>query len=79
MNKLPTHLLADTPNNLKIEKPVFQKMVFITNALEQGWTIKKSNNTYIFSKKHENRHEVFQENYLETFLISNSCASNLLP
>jgi len=53
-------------------------MVFLTNALEQGWTIKKSNDTYIFTKKHENRQEIFQENYLETFLVSNYSADKLL-
>lgn len=70
--------MTDIPNNIKIEKPVFQKMVFLANALEQGWTVKKSNDTYIFTKKHENRQEIFQENYLETFLVSNYSADKLL-
>lgn len=64
-------------NNIQIEKKQFQKMMFLTNALEQGWTVKKSQDTYIFTKKHENRREIFQENYLETFLVSNF-ASNIL-
>ena len=59
------------PSNIQITKKQFQKMVFIQNALDQGWTIKKSDDSYIFTKKHENRREIFQENYLETFLISN--------
>jgi hypothetical protein len=46
-------------------------MLFITNALENGWTIKKLNDSYIFTKKHEGKREVFQENYLETFLRTN--------
>ena len=71
-------LLFEIPNNLKIEKPLFQKMVFLTNALDQGWTVKKSNDTYIFTKKHENRQEIFQENYLEKFLITNYSADKLL-
>ena len=56
----------------EIDKKLFQKMMFLTNALEQGWSIKKSGDSYIFTKKHENLREVFQENYLEDFLISNS-------
>jgi hypothetical protein len=71
-------LLFEIPNNPKIEKPLFQKMVFLTNALDQGWTVKKSNDTYIFTKKHENRQEIFQENYLEKFLITNYSADKLL-
>ena len=54
-----------------ITKNQIKKMIFIQNALDQGWTIKKSGDSYIFTKKHENRREIFQENYLETFLISN--------
>lgn len=59
------------PTHMQLSKPAFQKMLFITNALEQGWTIRKSHESYIFTKKHENRQEIFQENYLETFVASN--------
>ena len=59
------------PDNIQISKPAFQKMLFIANALEQGWTVRKSQESYIFTKKHENRQEIFQENYLETFVASN--------
>lgn len=61
----------DIPNDLKIDKPTFQKMIFIMNALEQGWSVKKTEDSYVFMKKHENRREVFQENYLENFVSSN--------
>jgi hypothetical protein len=61
----------DIPTHMQISKPAFQKMLFIANALEQGWTVKKSQDSYIFSKKHENKQEIFQENYLETFVATN--------
>ena len=48
------------------------KIVFIFNALEKGWSVKKQNDKYIFTKKHENKREIFEENYLEHFIISNS-------
>ena len=32
-----------------------QKMAFIYNALEDGWTINKKNDCYIFKKNHEGR------------------------
>ena len=62
----------DLPQNIKIEKPVFQKMMFLTNALEEGWSIRKQKDSYIFTKKHENKREIFQEDYLENFLLTNS-------
>ena len=58
-------------NSVQISKNQLKRMIFIQNALEQGWSIKKSQDSYIFTKKHENLREIFQENYLETFLISN--------
>jgi hypothetical protein len=70
-------------NNIEIQdssqvsKPTFQKMLFIINALEEGWVVRKNNDTYIFTKKHENRQEIFQENYLETFVASN-LATNVI-
>ena len=78
---MPTELVTsvgDLPDNIKIEKSQLRKLLFITSALEQGWTIKKSNDSYIFTKKHENRREIFQENYLENFLISNFANSDIL-
>lgn len=63
--------MSSLPSNIHVSKPTFQKMVFIINALEEGWTIKKSQDSYIFSKKHENRREVFRENYLEKFIQEN--------
>ena len=61
----------DIPSDLKVDRPRVQKMIFIMNALEQGWSVKKTDDSYVFMKKHENRREVFQENYLETFVSSN--------
>ena len=58
--------------SIQLSKPQFQKMVFIMNALEKGWSIKKSQESYIFTKKHETRKEIFQENYLEEFIQSNA-------
>lgn len=49
----------------------FHKMKFIMNALEDGWSVKKCNETYIFVKKHEKKREVFEEKYLENFVKRN--------
>lgn len=61
----------DIPDNIKMDRKHFQKMMFLNNALNDGWTVKKSAENYIFTKKHENKREIFQENYLENFIISN--------
>jgi|TARA_B100001175_G_scaffold305541_1_gene302715 hypothetical protein len=46
-------------------------MFFITKAIEDGWTVKKRNDSYIFIKKNENKKEVLKREYLETFVNSN--------
>jgi len=45
--------------------------IFIMNALENGWKVKKRKDSYIFSKKHEGKKEYFKRGYLETFLNDN--------
>lgn len=60
----------------------YHKIMFLQNALEQGWKIKKRNGTYIFSKNHENNIECFSDDYLEQFIssnIANSMDSILVP
>ena len=65
-------------SSIEMEKKQFQKMVFIMNALDNGWKIYKTNESYVFSKKHENRREIFEEKYLETFLQTNSNMTDFL-
>ena len=61
----------ESQNQIQLSKKEFQKMIFIINALNQGWTIKKSEESYIFTKKHEGKKEVFQSEYLEKFIGTN--------
>jgi len=63
--------ILDSIEHIKNDKATLQKMIFLINALEDGWCVKKEKESYVFTKKHENRREIFQENYLERFLISN--------
>jgi hypothetical protein len=55
-----------TPDFIEI-----QKMSFIHNAIDAGWSVKKREEKYIFSKKHENKKEVYLETYLQRFIESN--------
>jgi hypothetical protein len=53
-------------------------MVFLYNALDNGWSIKKTQNSYIFKKNHEGKKEVFNESYLSIFMKDNSDINKLL-
>ena len=59
------------PTDLNVDLVQLQKMAFIYNALETGWTVKKIDNQYIFYKKHEGKKEVYLDTYLQKFIESN--------
>lgn len=64
-------IFINTNNDLEIDTIKLQKMAFIYNAVESGWKICKQNDSYVFSKKHEGRKEIYLDNYLKQFLESN--------
>jgi hypothetical protein len=57
--------------NLKVDSILFQKMLMVHNALEDGWSIKKRGNSYVFQKNHEGKKEILDESYLLTFMKEN--------
>ena len=46
-------------------------MLFLMNTLENGWSIRKKNDNFVFRKKHENQKEIYSDEYLVNFLKSN--------
>ena len=69
--KINLDSLKDLENNVKIDAVSFQKMLLLYNSIEQGWSVKKHNNSYVFSKKHENNKEVLEDSYLLKFMTTN--------
>ena len=59
---------GNVTSKLNIDNTKIQKMMFIFNALEDGWIIEKTNESYIFRKKHEERREFFSDSYLKEFI-----------
>jgi hypothetical protein len=46
-----------------------QKVVlFVFSALDDGWSVKKQKEQYVFSKPHEGKKEVFSKDFLYTFI-----------
>ena len=64
--------LKDLENeNIKVDAIKFQKMLLLYNAIENGWSIKKKEGSYVFSKQHENKKEVLEDSYLLKFMKTN--------
>ena len=57
---------------MNIDNKELQKIIFIHNCLEDGWTVKKKDELYIFSKKHQGKKEIMSEKYLPSFIKENS-------
>jgi hypothetical protein len=51
----------------KLEK----QMTFIYNALQDGWSVVKKIDYYVFEKKHEGKKEILSDDYLKTFISNN--------
>jgi len=58
-------------SDLKIDNKEFHKLIFIYNALQDGWTIKKREERYIFTKHNNKDKEVYMDNFLKKFIIKN--------
>lgn len=72
---------TDNNGNLvskKMNLKLFEKMAFVYNALDDGWSVKKRNGNYIFSKPHENKKEIFQDDYISMFMKDNFDINKLL-
>jgi hypothetical protein len=74
--KLNLDFLED--EDVKVDIIKFQKMILLYNAIEQGWSVKKRNESYVFSKLHEGKKEVLEESYLQKFMKSNLDLNKIL-
>ena len=75
-----TNILVNVlePGQVEIDQIKFKKMVFLYNALDNGWSIKKRKDSYIFVKNHEGKKEVFDESYLAIFMKDNLAINRFL-
>jgi hypothetical protein len=77
--KINLDSLKDLENeNVKVDVIKFQKMLFLFNSIEQGWSVKKRNDSYVFTKNHEGKKEVLEDTYLMKFMKTNLDINKLI-
>ena len=54
-----------------LDAVTIQKMAFVYNAVQRGWSVKKVDEAYVFSKKHQGKKEIFLDDYLRKFVTDN--------
>ena len=64
-------IYIESHKNQDINYITLEKMKFLYNALESGWTIVKKDDKYIFNKKHEGEKEIYLDTYLQQFILAN--------
>jgi len=78
MDKMDKNIYINNGNSLSISNIQFQKMMFLYNAIHDGWSVKKQNDSYIFKKNHEGKREIFRESYLHDFIKDHFDVNKLL-
>ena len=65
-------LIDNGKMNINIEqKNDIYLMIFLMNTLENGWSIRKKDEKYVFRKKHDRHTEIYSDEYLVNFLKIN--------
>ena len=64
-------IYIESNENQDINYITLEKMKFLYNALESGWTIVKKDHKYILNKKHEGEKEIYLDSYLQQFIVAN--------
>ena len=76
--KLNLDSLKDLENEtIKLDAIKFQKMIFIFNSIEHGWSVKKRKDSYVLTKNNEGKREVLEDSYLLKFMKTNLDISKL--
>jgi hypothetical protein len=65
------NIILENGNKFSIENIQFKKMLFIYNAVNNGWSVKKEDELYIFKKGHDRKKEFFKEDFLASFMGKN--------
>jgi hypothetical protein len=76
--KVNIESIGENGYDIKIDKIKFQKMLFLFNAINNGWCIKRRNDSFIFTKNHEGKKEVLLDSYLLSFMKDNLDINKLL-
>lgn len=63
---------------MNIDHKLMKQSLFIYSAIQNGWTVRKKANLFIFNKKHEGNKKYFDEEYLSTFMKETSNINHLI-
>ena len=62
----------------QVDCMTLQKMAFVYNAVQSGWTVKKKEGAYVFSRPHRGEKQIYLDNFLKRFIEENLDVENLV-
>tara|TARA_Y100000748_G_scaffold26240_1_gene19696 strand:- start:163 stop:393 length:231 start_codon:yes stop_codon:yes gene_type:complete len=48
-----------------------QKMAFVYNAVQGGWSVRKKDGAYVFSRRHKGEKQIYLDSFLKSFVEEN--------
>jgi hypothetical protein len=58
--------------SLNLSVKTLKQMIFISNALENGWSVKKLGKNYHFTHRLSQQREVYEADFLDKFVAENA-------
>lgn len=71
MEDISKDIIVTDIDKIDLDENVYKKMIFIYNTLENGWSVRKKENSYVFTKKYENKKEVYSSDFIRRFMKRN--------
>jgi len=68
---------VSTTQNVELDYIQLQKMAFIYNAIHSGWNVSFKGESYVFTKKHEGKKEIFLDTYMKSFIEKHMNIDNI--
>ena len=55
----------------QIDCMTLQKMAFVYNAVQAGWSVRKKDGAYVFSRRHRGDKQIYLDSFLKRFVEDN--------
>tara|TARA_Y100000389_G_C17366848_1_gene466780 strand:- start:920 stop:1150 length:231 start_codon:yes stop_codon:yes gene_type:complete len=64
-------IAAPSVEATQIDCMTLQKMAFVYNAVQSGWSVKKRDGAYVFSRRHRGEKQIYLDSFLKSFVEEN--------
>ncbi len=55
----------------QVDCMTLQKMAFVYNAVQSGWSVRKTKGAYVFRRRHGGERQIYLDSFLKQFVEEN--------